>query len=208
MARTSTVCRLLAAGFLAAALALAGCGDDGSTGPAGPPGVQGSQGEPGPQGPQGEPGPAGEPGPQGPQGPSGISTGTITGQVIDAAGAPLQGVTLATEPASGTATSDATGAYTLSDVTIGVYAVRATLPEYNAAVLDDIGVAAGLTTTANFQLSLATGALTTLHGKVIDTAGTPVAGATVTLAGSSRSATTDASGDYTISDVPAYGPYF
>ncbi|NOY92887.1 MAG: hypothetical protein GXP55_17010 [Deltaproteobacteria bacterium] len=178
---------------------IAGC-----EGPAGPAGAAGEAGVPG------DPGTTGDPGTPGDPGDPGLSTGTISGTVSDSAGNPLEGVTIATDPATVTADSDATGAFTLTDVPIGFYNVTGSLTGYNDGATANVGVSSGLTTNVNVQLSLASGALTTLTGMITDTkdpAG-PVEGAVVTLAGTSLTATTNAAGEYSITDVPAPGPYF
>ena len=164
-------------------------------------GCAGDAGPPGSPGPPGDPGTPGEPG---------LSTGTIEGSVSDALGNALENVSVATNPATVTATTDASGAYTLTEVPIGFYNVVGSLTGYNDGTTSNVGVSAGLTTSATLQLSLATGALTALSGVVMNNEdpALPIEGAVVTLSGTSLTATTDAAGAYTIADIPSPGPYF
>jgi iron complex outermembrane receptor protein len=60
-----------------------------------------------------------------------------------------------------------------------------------------VTVTAGETKTVNFELPVATG---TIKGKVADSKGSAIVGATVSAAG--KSTTTSGSGTYTLSEVP------
>lgn len=58
-------------------------------------------------------------------------TATITGTVTDSGGVAIEGATVAAEgPTSATATTDANGAYTLTDLTLGVYELTASHGDY------------------------------------------------------------------------------
>jgi len=129
------------------------------------------------------------------------TSGTITGSVRDAAtGLPLAGATVSDGPAS--TTSDASGAYALANVPPGSYTVTASASGYTGAA-QSVTVTAGLTASASFALA----ALVTngaIAGSVRDAAtGLPLAGATVS--DGTRSATSDASGAYAITNVPPGG---
>src|SRR5512140_740685 len=99
---------LLALAALAFALSTLSCGSDGATGATGPPGADGI-------------GEAGAPA---------ADTGTITGTVKDANTIAIAGVAITTLPAGVTATTDATGAFTLAGVRVGIYSVVANKAGY------------------------------------------------------------------------------
>jgi hypothetical protein len=192
---------------LASLLALSLIACEGGQGPAGPAGTNGKEGPAGPSGAAGAAGVAGAAGAAGPAGTAAVDKGTISGLVKDAKGTALQGATVATVPATTTAQTGADGKFTLS-VPIGYYNVTASLASYANATLSGIGVAAGATTSANFTLAIASGALVKIAGKVKSSAGTALQGATVKVVGTTLQATTDAAGNYSIAGVPAPGPYF
>ena len=125
------------------------------------------------------------------------TTGSITGTVTDAAtGATIAGATVT----DGTrlATSDANGVYTIASVPVGTYAVTATASGHNSAS-QSVQVTAGQTSTANFVLS-APPPPGAIAGTVKDAAtGATIAGATVKAGVAST--TTDASGQYVLSDL-------
>ena len=140
-------------------------------------------------------------GPSGPSGSSGLTTGTISGQVTEAgSGAALSGVAVSTQPATTSVTTDAQGNYTISNVSPASYTVTAAKSGYNSANTS-VTVTAGQASTANLVLSLSTG---TISGKVTDAyTGAALAGADVSTLPATTSVTTDATGSYTISNVPA-----
>ncbi|MBI5482711.1 MAG: carboxypeptidase regulatory-like domain-containing protein, partial [Deltaproteobacteria bacterium] len=185
-------------------------GTDGAQGPAGATGGTGATGATGASGATGATGASGATGATGVTGATGtaaVDTGSISGVVRDGAGTLLQGVTIATVPATTTTQTAADGTFTLT-VPIGFYTVTATHASYTTASLAGVGVAAGATTSANLALSIATGTLVSISGKVTNTAGTALQGATVKVAGTSLQAATAADGTYAIAGVPAPGPYF
>ncbi len=130
------------------------------------------------------------------------TTGTIAGKVTNAAtGTAIAGAAVSDGVAS--ALTDATGAYTLTNVAPGTYTVSASASGY-AAASQSVSVTSGQTATANFTLSAAVtnGAIS---GTVKNAAtGTPIAGATVS--DGLASALTDATGAYTLTNV-ASGTY-
>jgi len=83
-------------------------------------------------GPAGPAGPAGPKGDAGPVGAAGASIGTVSGVVLDQAGKPVEKATVTTSPASGSATTDKDGKYTLKDVPAGAYVVVASVTGMDA----------------------------------------------------------------------------
>ncbi len=127
------------------------------------------------------------------------NTGTITGTVTSESGTPLAGATV-TAGGFVTATTNASGGYTLSGVPAGLVYVTASKAGYSD-VSHLVDLVAGTTATRNFALPSATGS-GTLSGMVTDALnGNPIEGALVSIAG--YSTTTNASGNYTINNIPA-----
>jgi len=123
--------------------------------------------------------------------------GAIAGTVKDAAtGATIAGATVTDGTRS--ATSNANGGYSIASVPAGTYTVTATASGYNSAS-QSVQVTAGQTSTANFVLS-APPPPGAIAGTVRDAAtGATIAGATVKVGVAST--TTDASGQYVLSDL-------
>ncbi|MEU6076232.1 carboxypeptidase regulatory-like domain-containing protein [Micromonospora sp. NPDC047074] len=126
----------------------------------------------------------------------GATFGTAAGRVTDASGAPVS----ATVTVAGTgdkATTTADGSYSLllpaGEHTLRVEALGLTTREVTVRVAERA--------TVTTDLTLLTSGSGTVSG-VVRGGGTPVAGATVTVAGVDRSATSDDEGRFTISDVP------
>jgi thermitase len=124
--------------------------------------------------------------------------GSISGQVTDAEdGSAISGAQVT--DGTRTATTDAGGGYTMTDVPAGSYEVTASKEGYQSASLM-VNVISGSTSTANLPLNqvVLPGSIT---GSVTDAEdGSPIPGATVT--DGTRTATTDTSGEYAIADVP------
>lgn len=175
-------------------------------------GCEGPRGSSGPAGPTGPSGPAGA---QGNEGAPGLFKGMIGGTVRDAKMAPIAGVTVTTVPASTSATSDAAGAFTLTDVPVGIYSVVASKSGWTSSSLAGVGVVAGVMTNVQLTLAVDSSLPGTISGTVTDAradgnrgiAAGPIAGAVVTVAGQTATATTDASGNFTVSGVVP-GPVF
>ena len=125
--------------------------------------------------------------------------GSITGTVTDVStGAGLVGATV-TDGAASTVTN-ASGAYTLSNVPAGSYTVSASTSGYTTAS-QSVSVTAGQAATAGLALAK-TVAAGSISGKVTDAStGAGIAGATVS--DGPASATTDSTGAYTLAGVPA-----
>lgn len=127
--------------------------------------------------------------------------GSITGVVTDASnGTPLSGATITTQPATSAATTNAQGAYTISNVTAGAYTVTASRTGYapNSAA---VGVSVGLSATANLVLTPLPGSVTGVVSDAVT--GAPLSGATVTTQPPTSTVTTNAQGVFTIGGVPA-----
>jgi hypothetical protein len=124
--------------------------------------------------------------------------GTIAGSVTDLSGAAIANATISYSGGSATATTNASGAYTL-DVAPGTYSVTATATGYQAAMQQNVTVTAGATTPVNFTLVFSTG---TIAGTVTNAFGLPVRKATISYSGGSATATTNARGAYTLNVAP------
>ncbi len=129
------------------------------------------------------------------------SPGTITGVVTDTASKPVAGAAVVFTPSGGgsvqTATTDANGSYTLSNVPPGTYTGTASLSGATATS-GAVTVTSGQTLTVNFKLVPGNGNAT---GRVVDNSGNPIAGATVFFNGGGlttpATATTGTNGVYT-----------
>lgn len=144
-------------------LALGGCeGDKGPRGEQGPPGEDGTAGDEGPAGADGTDGDDGTPGEDGAEGPAGqdgaegadgINVGTLAGTVVDAeTGLAVVGATVSTDPASDSATTDASGAFEIADVVIGVYTVVVSATGYGTQSFPGASVTAGQTFTLDIEI--------------------------------------------------------
>jgi thermitase len=127
-----------------------------------------------------------------------VPPGSISGQVSDAEdGAPIAVATVS--DGTKTATTDAAGEYTITDVPLGTYEVTASKSGYQTSSLT-VTVASEDDAVADFSLNevIVPGSIA---GTVADAAnGSSIVGATVS--DGTRTATTDAAGEYTITDVP------
>jgi thermitase len=128
-----------------------------------------------------------------------IVPGSITGSVTDGEdNSPIVGATVT--DGTRTTTTDATGKYTIADVSPGSYEVTASREGYQTSS-STVDVLSGSNAVVDFSLNevIVLGSIT---GSVTDAKdGSPVAGATVS--DGVRTATTDATGKYTIADVPS-----
>jgi subtilisin family serine protease len=132
-----------------------------------------------------------------PRGPTGILTGTVT----DTGGQPIQGTRIhAAGPEDRDTTTDSSGHYSLT-LPVGTYDVTASHFGYLSQTASGVQVNEGQTTVQDFALALAPSHA--VSGHVRDNAGSPIAGATVTILGTPIApATTDASGAYSFASVP------
>jgi len=129
-----------------------------------------------------------------------LPLGAIAGTIIDSlTGDQIAGAQVIAGDYS--ASTNANGHYNITDVLAGTYNVTASADGYESSTKTNITVVAGQITPLNFTLTHipTTG---TIAGVVRDSStGDPIADAIVTA--NDMSATTDSSGAYTISDVPA-----
>jgi acid phosphatase len=132
--------------------------------------------------------------------PSGTTPGTITGRITNAStGAALSGATVSY--GAGSTATDSGGNYTLSNVAPGTVTVTASMTGFTSRTAS-VTVTSGGTSTQNFALTPSNNPAGTITGRVTNSAtSAALAGATVTYGGGS--ATTDGSGNYTLSNVPA-----
>jgi len=121
------------------------------------------------------------------------ATGAITGSVSGPFGT-IGGATVSYN--GGSTTTDVAGSYTLSNLSTGTITVMASASGYESSS-QAVSVTGGATAIANFIL-VSTG---TIAGTVKNSTGTAISGAAVSYSGGST--TTDVSGNYTLSKVPA-----
>jgi hypothetical protein len=127
-------------------------------------------------------------------------TGTISGTVSDSVGQSIEGAEVLVEDNGSFATTDSDGFYTIEDVPAGEHTVVASAESYQPAS-EEITVVEDDIVEVHFTLeAIPSGAIS---GSLISDEGDPIAGATVTVAETDLSDTTDADGSYTVSDVPA-----
>ncbi|PDV97415.1 hypothetical protein A9Q02_18355 [Candidatus Chloroploca asiatica] len=119
----------------------------------------------------------------------------VSGQVTDAEGAGLAGVTVS--DGTRNATTNAEGAYTLNNVPPGTYTLTPTKDGYRFEPATRNVTVNGNVTGQNFAARLLT---YTISGQVTDAEGAGLAG--VTVSDGTRNATTNAEGAYTLNDVP------
>lgn len=82
-----------------------------------------------------------------------FTTGTITGMVIDhVTGEPIAKATVAVVGVDVRTETAADGSFSLPDLPVGDYRVRASAPGYSDSLADSATVAAGATTTINYRL--------------------------------------------------------
>jgi len=125
-----------------------------------------------------------------------INPGGITGSVADSTG---NGITGATVTGGGlSATTSSGGIYTFNNVPAEIVTLVATAPGFQPAS-KNVTVTAGNTTTApTITLSSNLGNVT---GKVMNSSGSPINGASVSFGGGST--TTDGTGTYNFTNIPA-----
>jgi len=128
---------------------------------------------------------------------AGYTGGDLSGTVTSSAtGAPIPGVTVATTGGR-YATTNSAGYYLIGTMPAGSYTLTAAVCNY-AGASASATVTDGADTTCNIVLDPQAGAI---MGRVSDTNGIGVSGATVTIPG--RSVTTDSDGNYVLSNIAA-----
>ncbi|HEY8321725.1 MAG TPA: TonB-dependent receptor [Candidatus Baltobacteraceae bacterium] len=86
-----------------------------------------------------------------------VSTGTVSGSFTDSSGSPVAGAAVKISgPATYTTTTDAKGAFSISDVKPGIYMVLAQKAGYANAEIDDLAVVAGTNSIVNATMAQAT----------------------------------------------------
>lgn len=132
-----------------------------------------------------------------------VTAGSISGTVTDSVTtAALAGATVSYS--GGSATTNSSGAYTLTGVSAGTYTVTASVTGFTSGSAS-VTVTAGANATKNFGL-LATHGF--ISGKVTDAQTTAsITGATVTCTCAGSGVITDASGSYSFTNVSPGGPY-
>ncbi|HZU29462.1 MAG TPA: carboxypeptidase regulatory-like domain-containing protein, partial [Candidatus Angelobacter sp.] len=124
-----------------------------------------------------------------------VNPGNITGQVVNSSGTGLSGVIIASRGLTTSTAAD--GTYTLNNLPAGTVTVTATLGGFQSATANVTVVAATTTTVPLITLSSSSG---TIMGTVTNSAGAAIAGANVDFGGGNT--TTNASGAYTLTNVP------
>ena len=139
----------------------------------------------------------------------GLDTGTLSGTVKSATGAPLSGASVSTNPATTTVQTDSSGSFSFATISIGSYTVTATMTGYASAQQSSVGVAAGNTTQVSLTMSPATNAAGSVTGTIYSRQGAgksaALAGATVCVEGSSTNspcAQSQSDGSFALADVP------
>ncbi len=130
-----------------------------------------------------------------------LASSSITGRVTNSvSGGGVSGASVSCSgPGSGSATSDASGYYTISGLVSGSYQVSASKIGYLSQT-KSATVAAGGSATVNFQLQQQ--AVGSIKGRVTDVSGRGVSKAFISCSGpGSGSASSDANGNYTISGL-------
>lgn len=141
-------------------------------------------------------------------------SGTITGTITQPNGTPIAGADVSAFDGTftffGSATTNSAGQYQITtNLGTGTYTVEASY-ETSSNTATGVSVTQGQTTSSiNIQLTIAPSG--TITGKVTDSKGNPIDGASVAAENiatfTSNSATTDSSGDYTISTGLSTGTY-
>ena len=131
--------------------------------------------------------------------------GTIVGIITDSATrVGIQGITgtISTDPARGF-TTGVGGIFNISGIPAGTYTISAVGANYNQGTTN-VSVISGQPSTVTFSLTPVTVTSTgSISGMVTDSAtNSPISGATVSIVGTSLSASTDSTGGYAILQVP------
>jgi subtilisin family serine protease len=128
--------------------------------------------------------------------------GSLTGKVLSTSGLPLAGATVT---AGKSVITDANGNYTITGLAVGTYNVTVGMAGYYSQT-HSVSIAKDQSTTENFSLSPVSTVSGNLTGTVTDSSGALMKGVKVvaknTSTGFTKSATTSASGVYTVSGLP------
>ena len=134
--------------------------------------------------------------------------GSLAGKVSDTSGNTVSGASVTFTSSDGqiySITTDSNGNYSLANVQPGTYSGTAAKTNFGTQTQTNLVVASNTALTVNFVLQPGPGAVT---GRVVDTSGNPIAGATVFFSNGSPAvvvtqATTDATGTYNIASLAA-----
>lgn len=125
---------------------------------------------------------------------------TVSGRILNSVGTGLAGVTVT--DGTRTATTDSSGAYTLSGVPAGGYTLTPSLSGYTFSPSSlSVSVSSSNLSGRNFTATQIPAATYSISGRVSINTGAGLGG--VTISDGTRTATTDGSGAYTLSGVPA-----
>ncbi|MBV8208060.1 MAG: carboxypeptidase regulatory-like domain-containing protein [Acidobacteria bacterium] len=125
-----------------------------------------------------------------------LNPGTVTGTVVTSGGSPVAGASVSADGV--TATTNAGGSYTLANLPAGAVTLTVSAPGEQTATQSATVVAGSSTTVAPVTLTSNAGNVT---GKVTDSSGNAIAGASVGFGGAST--TTDSTGAYSLDGIPA-----
>gem|GEM_PF-1150526 len=123
------------------------------------------------------------------------NVGTLTGHVTSSQGGAISGATVSI-PGHTAVQTDANGSYTISNVAVGDYTVTASKTDFDNNTAPAT-ITPGQSTTCDLELTPQPG---TISGQVTSSLGGGVSGATVSAG--DKTATTDGSGNYTLSVLP------
>lgn len=121
----------------------------------------------------------------------------VHGHVNDSSGVGIPGVTVSTNVGGYSATTDSSGYYDLGQMISGAYTLTASHTDY-CPLSYTMSLSGGVTWTRDFRLYQSS-----LSGKATDSTGAGLAGATVSASPGTHTATTNASGEYTLT---GFGP--
>lgn len=125
-------------------------------------------------------------------------SGTITGTILNECGGPVAGVTVTTSVGCLSDTTDANGQYTIEHVPAGTMNVVFTEPTYQTYT--ETGVVVGDQQTTTVDVTFIPQSVGSISG-VVQSCGTPVAGATVWTVPGCYQATTLGDGSYSLPNV-------
>ncbi len=144
---------------------------------------------------------------KGSTGSAGLSSGTISGSVVDTATSkPLSDALVTASPALFSATTDTNGNFTIQNVPVGIYQITASMGGYQSQTTGYISIVAGKTTNIPFQLSAPPSVpIVANAGKDQWDVGY---GAVVTIDGSASTSASGKALTYTWTQVPNYAGQF
>lgn len=128
-----------------------------------------------------------------------VTTYSVSGQVTTSAGVGISGVTVSTGSTS--TTTDTNGNYTIANLADGSYTLTPSRSGYTFSPSSRAVSVAGANVSGQNFTGTATVTTYSISGRVATSGGTGIAGVTVSTG--SASATTNSSGDYTISNLAA-----